>query len=187
MIRKIKWWITVDRIGPDIPLTHFLLHSSRLGYWLCRKKFATFGPGSAMRYGSYAVGTKHIKIGSNVAIRPSTMFFAVPDESDNIYITIGDNVLIGAGVHVYVSNHAFEDTSKPIYQQGHSQIKPVTLHDECWVGANAIILPGVTVGKHAVVGAGSVVTSNVPDYTVVAGNPARIIKNLNSDKTQRHV
>ena len=84
--------------------------------------------------------------------------------------------MLGSGVHVYVGNHRFDDTSRPIIDQGHAVAQPVVLEQGCWIGANAIILPGVRVGRNAVVGAGSVVTRSVAAGVVAAGNPARVIR-----------
>jgi len=93
-------------------------------------------------------------------------------------IHIGDNVMIGSGAHIYVRNHRFDHVNTPIIDQGYYPSKSVTIHNGAWIGANVIILPGVTIGENSVVGAGSVVTKNVPSQTVVAGNPAKIIKKL---------
>lgn len=106
------------------------------------------------------------------------MLFGSEHGSESINITIEDLVLIGSGVHIYTSNHEFTDPEKPIFSQGHKPIKPVIICKGSWIGANAIILPGVTVGKNSVIGAGSVVTKDVPPFTVVAGQPANIIKQL---------
>ena len=77
-------------------------------------------------------------------------------------------------------NHNFADTTKRIDEQGIST-KPVVIGDDVWIGANAVILPGVTIGRHCVVAAGAVVTKDVPDNTVVAGVPAKVIKTLTSN------
>jgi acetyltransferase-like isoleucine patch superfamily enzyme len=78
-------------------------------------------------------------------------------------------------VSLYAENHVFDDPSIPMKEQGvrRSFIK---IEDDCWIAANSIILAGVTIGKGSVVAAGSVVTHDVPPYSVVAGSPARIIK-----------
>ena len=178
MIKKLYYWITSDRIGPDMPLTHFLLHSKRLGLWLCSKKFAKFGEGSELRYGSYAVCTSHIEIGNGVVIRPNSMLFASNHGGSEANIIIEDYVLIGSGVHIYTSNHNFSNPELGIFFQGHDHIKAVNIATGSWVGANAIILPGVSIGKNSVVGAGSVVTKDVPPFTVVAGQPARVIREI---------
>jgi acetyltransferase-like isoleucine patch superfamily enzyme len=92
-------------------------------------------------------------------------------------VTIGNHVNLAQGITVTALNHNFEDTSKRIDEQGVST-KPVVIGDDVWIGANAVILPGVTIGHHAVVAAGAVVTSDVPDHVVVGGVPAKIIKQL---------
>jgi acetyltransferase-like isoleucine patch superfamily enzyme len=97
---------------------------------------------------------------------------------DGAIIDIQDNVLIGSGVHIYVANHAFSDTTRPIIEQGHEKGSSVTLKNGCWIGGASVILPGVTIGNNAIVGAGSVVTRSVPSFTIVGGAPARIIRKL---------
>jgi len=76
-------------------------------------------------------------------------------------------------------NHNYTNITVPIMHQEVST-KPIHLSDGCWVGANAVITAGVTIGKNSVVAAGSVVTKSVPDYCVVGGNPARILKQYNT-------
>lgn len=92
-------------------------------------------------------------------------------------VTIGNNVNLAQGIVVTALNHNFTDCTKRIDEQGIST-KEVTIGNDVWIGANATILPGVTIGRHCVVAAGSVVTKDVPDYTVVGGVPARIMKKL---------
>jgi len=89
---------------------------------------------------------------------------------------IGKNVMMGPNVSIFTKNHAFERTDIPMNQQGISKERPVVIGDDVWIGANVIILPGVVVGKGAVIGAGSIVTKNVPEYAVVGGNPAKVLK-----------
>lgn len=86
-------------------------------------------------------------------------------------ITIEDDVLVAANVQLISNNH-------DLYDHQVLTCKPVVLKRNCWIGAGATILPGVTVGENAVVGAGSVVTHDVGADTVVAGNPARVVKTL---------
>lgn len=177
LIDRIRFMTLVDRIGPDIPLTHWRLHfQSTMRAW-CQRKFKRFGSGAEFRPGAYAICCSKISLGNRVVIRPGCMFFADPREG-GAEITIEDDVMLGSGVHIYVHNHAFGSPDEPIIDQGFYGSEPVRLLSGCWVGANAIILPGVTVGRNAVVGAGSVVTHSVPDCTVVAGNPARIIRRI---------
>ena len=89
---------------------------------------------------------------------------------------IGNNVMMGPNVSIITRNHSFERTDIPMNSQGMSEEKPVIIEDDVWLGANAIILPGVTISKGAIVGAGAVVTKDVPEYAIVGGNPAKILK-----------
>ena len=92
-------------------------------------------------------------------------------------VEIGSHVNLAQGITVTALNHNFDDTEKRIDEQGVST-NPVTIEDDVWIGANAVILPGVTIGNHCVVAAGAVVTKDVPPHSLVAGVPAKVIKNL---------
>lgn len=145
---------------------------------LCKQKFKQFADSTEFRAGAYAITCSKISIGRNVVIRPNTMLFADPREGSQGSIIIEDDVMLGSGVHVYVGNHRFDLPNKNIIDQGHSDAKSAVLKEGCWLGANVVILPGVTIDKNSVVAAGSIVTKDVPDRVVVAGNPAKIIKQL---------
>ncbi|WP_302566985.1 acyltransferase [Culturomica massiliensis] len=90
-------------------------------------------------------------------------------------VTIGNQVNLAQNIVISGLNHNYRDITQPISKQGVTTI-PVTIEDDVWIGANAVILAGITIGKHAVVAAGSVVTCNVPPYSVCAGNPGRIVR-----------
>lgn len=92
-------------------------------------------------------------------------------------VTIGSHVNLAQGITVTALNHNFEETGKRIDQQGVST-NPVVIGDDVWIGANAVILPGVTIGNHCVIAAGAVVTKDVPPHSLVAGVPAKIIKTI---------
>jgi acetyltransferase-like isoleucine patch superfamily enzyme len=92
-------------------------------------------------------------------------------------VCIGDHVNLAQGITVTALNHNYADSSRKIDEQGIST-KPVVIGDDVWIGANAVILPGVTIGRHVVVAAGAVVTKDIPDYSLVAGIPAKVIKEL---------
>lgn len=92
-------------------------------------------------------------------------------------VDIGNHVNLAQGITVTALNHNFSDTNKRIDEQGVST-NPVTIEDDVWIGANAVILPGVTIGEHCVVAAGAVVTKDVPPHSLVAGVPAKVIKKI---------
>lgn len=94
---------------------------------------------------------------------------------DCTLITFGDDVLIGPNVTFTTATHPTDPTLR---SQGTEYATPISVGNNVWFGANIVVLPGVTIGDGAVVGAGSVVTKNVPAYTVVVGNPARVVKTL---------
>ena len=92
-------------------------------------------------------------------------------------VIIGNHVNLAQGITVTALNHIFEDSNKRIDEQGVST-NQVVIEDDIWIGANAVILPGVTIGHHSVVAAGAVVTKDVPPHSLVAGVPAKIIKQI---------
>jgi acetyltransferase-like isoleucine patch superfamily enzyme len=91
------------------------------------------------------------------------------------YVEIGRRVLMGPRVTLIAENHTFDEPGLPIKEQGVER-RDITISDDCWLGAGATILAGVTVGSGAVVAAGAVVTRDVPPLTVVAGVPARVVR-----------
>ena len=92
-------------------------------------------------------------------------------------VTIGSHVNLAQGITVTALNHNFHDSEKRIDEQGVSTAS-VTIEDDIWIGANATILPGVCIGQHSVVAAGAVVTKDVPPHSLVAGVPAKVIKQI---------
>ena len=92
-------------------------------------------------------------------------------------VIIGSHVNLAQGITVTALNHNFEDSKKRIDEQGVST-NAVVIEDDIWIGANAVILPGVTIGHHSVVAAGAVVTKDVPPHSLVAGVPAKVIKQI---------
>lgn len=110
-----------------------------------------------------------LRVGDNTSISRGTII------NCSGYVNIGSNVLIGPNVTMYSQNHIFEDRSKLIVEQGYVRKKPV-IEDDVWIASNVVILPGVTVGKGAVIAGGSIVTKNVPPYAICAGSPAKPIR-----------
>jgi maltose O-acetyltransferase len=95
------------------------------------------------------------------------------------YVTnarIGNYVMMGPDFLYVAANHPFERTDVPMRLQGRSRVEALVIEDDVWIGARVIVLPGVRIGRGAVIGAGSVVTKDVPEYAVVGGNPARVIR-----------
>jgi acetyltransferase-like isoleucine patch superfamily enzyme len=98
-------------------------------------------------------------------------------------VTIGNAVIFAQNVVMSGLNHGYEDISLPISKQKESTA-PIVVEDECWIGANAVLTAGVTIGKHSVIAAGAVVTKNIPPYSVAVGNPARVIKQYDFERKE---
>lgn len=94
-------------------------------------------------------------------------------------VSIGNNAILAQHVCLSGLNHGYKDIHVPIRNQKCS-VAMITLEDDCWIGANCVIVSGVTIGKHAIVAAGSVVTKNVAPFTIVGGNPAKLLKQYNT-------
>lgn len=97
-------------------------------------------------------------------------------------VIIGDDVMMGERCVIYTQNHKFDRIDIPMDEQGFQEEKPVVIGNDVWIGGNVTILPGVKIGNGAILGACAVVTKSVPDYAIVGGNPARIIKYRNENK-----
>ncbi len=111
-----------------------------------------------------------IKIGNGVII----LFRFQCNAAESV--TIGDNVLIASNVLITDSDHIVEPGGVPVTRNPNFVTRPVVIEPNCWIGQNAVILKGVTVGRESIVGANSVVTRDVAPHSIVGGNPARLIK-----------
>lgn len=95
-------------------------------------------------------------------------------------VTIGNDVMLAQNIVISGMNHGYEDIAVPPSRQK-DICKQIIIADEVWIGANSVITAGVSLGKHCIIGAGSVVTKDIPAFSVAAGNPARVIKKYNSE------
>ncbi|KAF0220663.1 MAG: hypothetical protein FD174_987 [Geobacteraceae bacterium] len=167
--------------------------------FVVRNLFAAWGADSVLEPSAKLMAPNLIRIGSKVTICEHAWLNAKDDRGDGKpTLSIGDGTYIGRFVHinawqqvaieenvlladrVFISDadHNYENIEVPIRLQGDLFKGPVRLKEGCWLGIGVVVLPGVTIGKNAVVAANSVVTKDVPDYVVAAGIPAKIIKQL---------
>jgi len=157
----VDWTFLYARLLPE-PLWGRV----RASFWRGQMRFV--GSDSYISYHVTIQGPQGISIGHNTRITNNCTL------NGRGTLDIGDNVLVGFQSIVLTATHRFQDPDTPIRLQG-SDLKPVRIGNDVWIGARVVIQPGVTVGNGAVIGAGAVVTTDVPPFTVVAGVPARVI------------
>lgn len=136
--------------------------------WVGRYVFDSCGTNLNIEHGAQFGKGKGIEIGDNSCLGVDCLI-AAPT-------TIGDHVLMGPDVMIFTTNHVHSRTDIPIGDQGMTKPEKVTIGNDVWIGARAIILPGVTIGNGVIIAAGAVVAQDVPDYAIVGGVPARILK-----------
>lgn len=146
---------------------------------ILRELFGKVGENVLVDAPLYCDHGENIFIGNNVVIGMNCTFV------DNQEIRIGNQVMIASNVQIYTASHPVlpKERLVPDWKERETTFfrtyaRPVVIRDNAWIGGGCIILPGVTVGENSVVGAGSVVTRDVPDNCVAAGNPCRVIRSL---------
>lgn len=137
-------------------------------HFFFKRCLGKFGKKSLIDYKVYLRYFKNIEIGDNVAINRGCQLYTSFHLSKKIYI--GNNVTISPNVKFYAAAQDYHYASMPDIAED------ITIEDDSWICANCIILPGITIGKGSVIGAGSVVSKNIPPNSVAVGNPARVIK-----------
>jgi len=178
----------------------FCSHLVRILYTLLiRGRFGRWGKGALLWFPATLHNPHLIQVGEGVVIREHAWLTAKDKREDGrATLIIGDgtyigrftqinawqdvviepNVLIADRVYISDADHLSNDQNMPISLQGDQFIAPVRLCSGCWIGIGAVIMPGVSIGSNAIVGANSVVTHDVPAHSVVGGIPARIIKKI---------
>ncbi len=139
---------------------------------ILQQLLGAIGQNSIIEAPFYCSYGRNIYIGDCVYLNFSCTIF------DNNEVRIGRHVMIGPGVQIYTAAHPVQAQARI---QGSEVAKPIFISDNVWIGGAAVLLPGVSIGRNAVVGAGAVVTRSVPSNTVVAGNPARVIREIEQD------
>ncbi|MBQ4159449.1 MAG: glycosyltransferase, partial [Clostridia bacterium] len=148
----------------DLP---YSLGAKYLRRGLCKAMFKQMGKNVNIEHGAFFASGRDIEIGNNSGLGLNCRV-AGP-------LKIGNDVMMGPNVMIFTQNHETENIEKPMRLQTAPK-KGVTIGNDVWIGANVTILPGVTVGDGAILGAGAVVTKDVEPYSIVGGNPAKLIK-----------
>lgn len=163
-IRKILYNV----IGKKLPLSHGRIQvgQKKFRQW-CAKGFCkAIGDNVNIEKGAYIpddlIIGNNSGIGVNAEIGGGT--------------SIGKNVMMGPDCIIYTSTHRHDRIDIPMGKQGMTDIQPVHIGDDCWIGTRVIIMPGVSIGEGAIIGACAVVTKDIPSYAVAAGVPAKVVK-----------
>lgn len=177
-LKKFVHWMLVSDARPRLWVKLFInpfVHKRDRGATIRRVRldvlpFNKFDIGKRTTIEDFSVinnGVGDIFIGDNTLIGMGNVIIGP--------VTIGNNVIFAQHVVLSGLNHEYRDIHVPIVGQKVT-VKPIVIEDDCWIAANSVITSGVTIGKHSVVAGGSVVTKDVPPYSVAAGNPAKIIR-----------
>ena len=164
-------------VGRHLPASYSYSWLGRLSKkfraFLCRYIFHSTGHNVNVENGAYFGSGRFLKIGNNSGIGINCH---VPAD-----LHIGNDVMMGSEVLIISQNqnHRFDDVDIPMRLQGYRDSNPVVIEDNVWIGARVIILPGIKIGCGAVIGAGAIVTKDVPPFAICIGNPARIIRYRN--------
>jgi len=139
--------------------------------------------GSNVRMYHNVMISDNVKIGDNVELRCNkSALISIGDKSavnrnSILYgnVKIGNNVAIAPNCHIIGGNHNFSTTKIPLDSQGSTR-KGIIIENDVWLGAGVIVLDGVSIGQFSIIGAGSVVTKNIPPFSIAVGNPCKVIK-----------
>ncbi|HCM42695.1 MAG TPA: sugar O-acetyltransferase [Candidatus Omnitrophica bacterium] len=154
LLTQINQSVEDIRTGPRFELVKDLLGAVGKNVWLQPPFFCDYG--------------KNITFGDSVFLNFNCVILDVAK------VTVGSFVFMAPNVQIYTAGHPLDWQERRKVEFG----KPITIGDDVWIGGNAVICPGVTIGSKSVIGAGAVVTKDVPNGVVVAGNPARVLKQL---------
>lgn len=183
-LKKFVHWCLIPKhqARPRLWVSWFVnpfFHSKGKGTTICRRTrmdvlpFQPFSIGDFSTVEDFATinnGVGAVNIGNNSRIGIGNVIIGP--------VTIGNNVILAQNIVMSGLNHVYEDVKIPISEQPVTTAT-ITVEDDCWIGANAVLTAGVTIGKHSVIAGGAVVTKNIPPFSVAVGNPARVIKQYN--------
>lgn len=183
-LKKLVHWLLVPK-GQAKPRTWVkwfvnpFYHKKGKGALICRRTRMDVLPWNIFELGANSTiedfstinnGVGPVKIGKNTRVGLGTTLIGP--------VTLKDDVRIAQNVVLSGLNHNYEDVLTPIHAQGVSTA-PIIVEEETWIGANVTIVAGITIGKHSIIAGGSVVTKDIPPYSVAVGNPARVVKQYN--------
>ena len=154
-----------------LPVSYFPIFgrcSKWLRYQLCKHIFKKCGKNVNIERLAHFGNGSEIEIGDNSGLGINCF---IPKNT-----IIGVNVMMGPNCYIFASNHAFSRTDVPMIKQGFAEKKQTIIEDDVWIGRNVLMTPGRTISRGSIIGAGCVLTKDFPEYSVVGGNPSKIIR-----------
>lgn len=174
-MRKKICFLLYRIIGKHLSNSHLIWGGVKIGlvaekirYYLCRNIFEYCGKNVNIERGAEFGTGFHLRIGDNSGLGVNCV---IPDGS-----VIGKDVMMGPNCFIHQRNHAFNRTDIPMRLQGYTSNKPVVIEDDVWIGRDVTIMVGRHIAKGTIVAANSVVTKDFPAYSIIGGNPAKIIR-----------
>lgn len=171
-VKRALWYYFYYAVAQHLPASYRFQPFGRLGFWLrgmaCQRLFRVCGARVNVEHGANFYTGWEIEIGDDSSLGVDCI---VPYD-----LKVGKDVMMGPHVIIVGENHRFERTDVPMRLQGFAEFKPVRIEDDVWIGARAMIMPGITIGHGAIIGAGAVVTKDVPPWAICVGNPGRVIR-----------
>lgn len=158
-------------IGQYLPVTYTPIlgkFSKWFRYQCCKRVFKKCGTNVTIEKGAKFGTGFGVELGDNSGIGVDCH---IPSD-----ISIGNNVMMGPCCRIIAVNHCFERTDIPMNKQGSSEFKRTIIEDDVWIGANVLIMPGKTIKKGSIIAGGCVLTKNFPEYSIIGGNPSKLIK-----------
>jgi len=172
-IKKYTFRNLYHTIGIHLPSSIHSPLSRKIREWMVRNFIAACGKNINIEHGAKV--DSDLTIGNNSGIGIDCV---------TVNMRIGNDAMMGPECVFLPHNHRFDRLDIPMCQQGFIEAEPIVIGDDVWIGTRVIVLPGVKIGSHSIIGAGAVVTKDVPPYAIVAGVPAKIIKMRNLKVTE---
>ncbi len=168
-IRKKIWYVLYKALASWLPISQRMPLAKRYRAFFAKRIVKYRGKNVNIERGAYF--TPKLQIGDNSGVGIRCEVYGP--------VTIGTDVMMGPEVIIYTSGHAHDRIDITMIEQGSDETRPVTIGNDVWIGRRAMIMPGVKIGNGTIIGAGAVVTKDVPDYAIVGGVPAKVLKYRN--------